>query len=276
MRFIDMHVHSTFSDGVYSPGKLVDYAVEKGLSGIAITDHDTVDGIEEAIKRAGIYKNFIVIPGVELSTEYNNEEIHILGYRIDYKMEYLLEILQRLQDSRSDRATKIINKLKKIGVKISYKDVTKIAGDGAIGRPHIAHSLVQKGYVQTIKEAFIRYLAKGAVAYVPKQKLTPISAINIIKKAGGFSVAAHPGLLKSETTLDYLIDIGIDGIEVYHSKHTTEQSERYLKLAEKHNLIITGGSDFHYPPKNNRYNSNPDEDLGGIKISLESIKKLLK
>lgn len=276
MRFIDMHVHSTFSDGVYSPSKLVDYAVEKGLSGIAITDHDTVDGVGEAIRRASIYKDFIVIPGIELSTEYNNEEVHILGYKIDYKMEYLLKILQYLQNTRSDRATKIVDKLKKHGIKISYKDVIKISGDGAIGRPHIAHSLVQKGYVRTIREAFVKYLAKGAIAYVPKQKLTPLCAINIIKKAGGFSVAAHPGLLKSGNTLDYLIDIGIDGIEVYHSKHTVEQSEKYLKLAKKYNLIITGGSDFHYPPKNNRYNSDLHDDLGGIKIPLESVEKLLK
>lgn len=276
MKFIDMHTHSTFSDGVYSPSRLVDYAIEKGLSGIAITDHDTVDGIEEAIKRASIYKDFIIIPGVELSTEYNNEEVHILGYMINYKMEYLLKILQHLQDARSNRAVKIINKLKKLGIKINYEDIIKIAGDGVVGRPHIARSLIKKGYVQTVKEAFIEYLAKGALAYVPKQKLTPKCAINIIKKAGGFSVAAHPGLLKSETVLNYLIGLGINGIEVYHSKHTIEQSKKYLELAKKYNLIITGGSDFHYPPKGNKHDSDSDDDLGSIRVPLESIERLLK
>ena len=153
MKFIDMHTHSTFSDGVYSPSKLVDYAIKKGLSGIAITDHDTVDGIEEAMKRAAIYEDFIVIPGIELSAEYNNEEVHILGYMINYKMEYLLKILQRLQDTRDNRAVKIIYKLRKLEIKISYKDVVKMAGDGTIGRPHIARSMIQKGYVQTVEEA---------------------------------------------------------------------------------------------------------------------------
>lgn len=272
MKFIDMHTHSTSSDGIYSPSELVDYAIKKGLSGIAITDHDTVNGIEEAIKQASAYKDFIIIPGIELSTEYNNEEVHILGYMIDYKMEYLIKILQDLQDARNNRAIKIIDKLKKLEIKINYKDVIKISGEGAIGRPHIARSLIQKGYVQTIEEAFIKYLAEGALAYVPKQKLTPICAINIIRKAGGFSVVAHPGLLKSTIILNYLIDIGIDGIEVYYSKHTIEQSKKYLELAKKHNLFITGGSDFHYPPKDNRYNG----DLGSIKVSLESIVKLLK
>ncbi|MFW5648356.1 MAG: PHP domain-containing protein [Candidatus Alkaliphilus sp. MAG34] len=276
MKFIDMHTHSTFSDGVYSPSKLVDYAVEKGLSGIAITDHDTIDGIEEAIERANMYQDFIIIPGIELSTEYNNEEVHILGYMIDYKMEYLLKILQRLQDTRNDRAIKIINKLKRQGIKINYGDVIKIAGDGVVGRPHIAHALIKKNYVQTVREAFMKYLTKGASAYVPKQKLTPGCAVNIIRKAGGFPVAAHPGLLKSEAILDYLISLGIDGIEVYHPKHTTEQSEEYLRLAKKHNLVITGGSDFHFPPKNNKHNSNPDGDLGSIKVPLESVEKLLK
>ncbi len=267
MKFIDMHTHSTFSDGVYSPSKLVDYAIKKGLSGIAITDHDTVDGIEEAMKRAAIYEDFIVIPGIELSAEYNNEEVHILGYMINYKMEYLLKILQRLQDTRDNRAVKIIYKLRKLEIKISYKDVVKMAGDGTIGRPHIARSMIQKGYVQTVEEAFVKYLAKGALAYVPKHRLTPICAINIIRKAGGFSIVAHPGLLKSESILNYLIDIGIDGIEVYHSKHSIEQSKKYLKLAKKYNLFITGGSDFHYPPEDNKH----DGDLGSVKVPLESV-----
>ena len=272
MKFIDMHTHSTFSDGIFSPSELVDYAVKKGLSGIAITDHDTVDGIEEAMERASIYKGFIVIPGVELSTEYNNEEVHVLGYMIDYRMEYLLRILKYLQDTRNNRAIKIIDKLKKMGIKINHEDVMKIAGDGAIGRPHIARFLIQDGYVGTIKNAFTEYLAKGAPAYVPKQKLTPLCAINIIRKAGGVSVAAHPGLLKSKNILNYLIHIGIDGIEVYHSKHTAKQSEEFLKLAQRHNLFITGGSDFHYPPQVGRENA----DLGSIKIPLENIAGLLR
>ena len=185
-------------------------------------------------------------------------------------MRYLL-VLQHLKILEK-KAIKIIDKLKELGIKINYKDVVRIAGDGIIGRPHIARSLVQKGYVQTIEEGFIKYLAKGAPAYVPKHKLTPICAINIIRKAGGFSVVAHPGLLTSEAILNCLINMDIDGIEVYHSKHTIEQSKKYFKLAKRYNLFITGGSDFHYPPKNNEYKG----DLGSIKVSLESIAKLLE
>ncbi len=267
MKFIDMHTHSTFSDGIYTPGKLVDYAIEKGLSGIAITDHDTVDGIEEAMERANIYEDFIVIPGVELSTEYNSKEIHILGYMIDYKMEHLLTALQHLQNARKDRIVKIIDRLKKTGINISYENVIKIAGDGTVGRPHVARSLVKNNYVQTIEEAFTKYLARGASAYVPKHRLTPMHAIDIIKKAGGISIVAHPGLLRSKTALNYLLNIDIDGIEVYHSKHTREQTEEYLELAKKHNLFITGGSDFHYPPEDNECIG----DLGSVKVPLESI-----
>lgn len=271
MKFIDMHIHTNFSDGIYSPSELVDYVINKGLDGIAITDHDTINGIDEAIKRASNYKDFIIIPGIELSTEYNNEEVHILGYMIDYKMEYLHKILQNLKNTRKKRAMEIICKLDKLGIKINYEDLVKIAND-TIGRPHIARFLVKKGYVKTINEAFIEYLAEGALAYVPKKKLTPLCAIDIIKKTGGISVIAHPGLLKSATTLNYLIDIGIDGIEVYHPEHTIKQSEEYFKLAKEYNLFITGGSDFHYPPNNNEHN----RDLGSIKFPLKYIRKLLK
>lgn len=272
MNYIDMHTHSTASDGVYSPSKLIHYAIQKGLAGIAITDHDTTDGIEEAIQYAETYKDFIIIPGVELSTEHNNEEIHILGYMIDYKMNYLTQILNNLKHERRDRAHKIISKLNQIGLGISYQDVQHIAGQGTIGRPHIARALIQKGYVESNEEAFTKYLSKGCHAYVPRQKLTPADAIDIIKKAGGFSVAAHPGLLDSLETLYYLIDMGIDGIEVYHSDHNPNQSRKYLDIAKKHGLIITGGSDFHHPPNNNKYHG----DLGSVKVPLENIQLLFK
>lgn len=271
MNFIDMHTHSTASDGVYSPGKLVEYAIKKRLSGIAITDHDTIDGIEEAIQEANKYKDFFIIPGIELSTEHNSEEVHILGYGIDYKMEYLLEVLDNLQNARNNRAYKIIDKLSSLGFKINYEDLIQASKNSSIGRPHIARVLIQKGYVKNSEEAFKKYLSKGCPAYVPREKLTPIDAVNIIEKSGGVSVAAHPGLLKSSTTLRYLIEIGINGIEVYHPDHTEDSSLKYLNLAKQHNLLITGGSDFHYPPQDDRYHG----DLGSVTISLENIKKLL-
>jgi len=267
-----MHTHSTASDGVYSPSKLVDYAIEKGLAGIAITDHDTIDGIEEAMEQAKNYKDFIIVPGVELSTEYNNEEVHILGYMINYKNQYLINILKKLQIERNNRALKILDKLANIGFKIDYEDLQRIVGTGTIGRPHIARALIQKGYVENNEEAFKKYLKKGCPAYVSRQKLTPIDAIDIIRESGGLSVAAHPGLLKSMDILDYLIEIGIDGIEVYHSDHSIANSLKYLELAKKHNLIVTAGSDFHHPPDDNKYHG----DLGSIKIPVDNIKILFK
>lgn len=272
MKFIDMHTHTTASDGVYSPSRLVDYAIKKGLSGIAITDHDTVDGIEEALEHANKYKDFIVVPGVELSTQYRNEEIHILGYMIDYKMNCLLELLENLQDLRTNRAIKIINKLKGLGFEINYEGVLRFTKASVIGRPHIARFLIEKGYTDSIGEAFQNYLGKGCVAYVAKEKLTPSCAIDIIKKAGGISVIAHPGLLKEPIAIiEYLIDLGVDGIEVYHSEHSLKESMQYLEIAKNHNLLITGGSDFHYPPQNNGHNG----DLGSIKIPLKDIKPYL-
>lgn len=273
MKFIDMHTHSTASDGVYSPSQLIDYAIQKGLSGIAITDHDTVDGIEEAIEQADTYDNFILIPGVELSTEYKGDEVHILGYMIDYKADSLLSVLEYLQSVRNSRAIKIVNRLRDLGLKIDYKGVAQIADGGVIGRPHIARFLIEKGYVATIEEAFVKYLGKNALAYVPKERLTPKSAIDIIRKAKGISVVAHPGLLKrSQPVLEHLLNIGIDGIEVYHSEHTIEQSVEYLNLARQNNLLVTGGSDFHYPPQDNEYNG----DLGSIKIPLKNIEDMLE
>ncbi len=272
MDFIDMHTHSNASDGMYTPSELVDYAIEKGLSGISITDHDTVDGVEEAVQRGKQYKNFKVIPGIELSSEYNSEEVHILGYMLDYNMNSLQSILNNLKDQRNNRAIKIINKLKGLDYSISYEDVLKIAKKGVIGRPHIAQALVEKGYVKTKEEAFKNFLVKDALAYIPRQKLTPIHAIDIIKKAKGFAVIAHPGLLKSIDTLYFLIRLGIDGIEVYHSDHTIHQSSMYFKIAKEHNLIITGGSDFHYPPNKNNYHG----DLGSVKVPSKYVEILLK
>ncbi len=270
MNFIDMHTHSTASDGLYTPSALVDYAIEKGLSGIAITDHDTIDGIEEAIKRATQYNGFIIVPGIELSAEYNNEEVHILGYMIDYKMESFKDILKNLQERRNDRARKIIKKLNTIGFDINYEDILGITQKGAIGRPHIARILVAKGYVKNNEEAFEKYLVKGCPAYVPREKLSPEDAIDIIKMSGGFSVIAHPGLLNAKATLDYLLGLNIDGIEVYHSDHTLDMSKEYLEIAKKNNLLITGGSDFHFPPSS----SNHHGDLASIKIPLKNIQQI--
>jgi len=270
MDFIDMHVHTTASDGQLSPVEVVDYAISKGLSGVAITDHDTINGLQDAISY-GKLKGVIIIPGIELSTEYEGEEIHILGYKIDYANQELLETLNILKNERSHRAKKIIDKLQGLGMKITFQEVQAIAREGVIGRPHIAKILVGRGYVQTVQEAFEGYLNKGCPAYVPRYKLSPFDAVDLIKKAGGITVMAHPGLVNKPGLVEELIKHGIDGIEVFHPDHNNEQIKSFEELARKNRLYITAGSDFHHPP----YDLENRSDLGDVKISTREVKALL-
>lgn len=272
MKYIDMHTHTTASDGILTPEKLIDYGLQKGLGGIAITDHDTVGGIQEAIDYRNRNCDFLIIAGIELSTELFNEEIHILGYDIDYHDIELLELLKLIQNERVNRAMNIVEKLQKLRISITYEEVAQLSKEGVIGRPHIAKILVEKGYVKNVEEAFISYLNKGCPAYVPRYKLTPFEAIDLIHKVKGLAVLAHPGLIGADRIITDIIKKGIDGIEVYHPEHKKENYNRFLALAKQHNLIITGGSDFHHPPiSNNRHG-----DLGSEKVLKEYITKFIK
>ncbi|SDK47853.1 PHP domain-containing protein [Natronincola ferrireducens] len=272
MRYIDMHTHTTASDGTFTPKEIIDYAIHKELAGIAITDHDTVDGVIQALDHAEGYKSFIVIAGIELSTEYLGEEIHILGYNIDYKYKKMLKKLTLIQNERVNRGMKIIQKLQHLDIMISYDEVLEISREGVMGRPHIAKVLVNKGYVKNIEMAFNKYLNKGCPAYVARYKLTPFEAIDLIKEANGFTTIAHPGLIKNETILKNILTKGVDGVEVYHPEHNSRDRNRFLSLAKKHNLFITGGSDFHSPP----LQEGRHGDLGSEKISVEIVSKFLK
>jgi len=241
---IDLHIHTNFSDGTLSPEQVVKKAVELNLSAIAITDHDTTEGISPAIEEAKL-TNIEVIPGIELNTHYYEQEIHILGYYFDYQGDYINEVLKKLQQNRVDRAKKIVEKLNRLGLNISYERVRGIASGPSIGRPHIAEAMIEKNYVNSIEEAFDKYIGEDAPAYVPREKLTPFEAIDIIKKAKGVPILAHPGLLKDQSVIDELIYYGIMGIEVYHSKHDKNQTEYYTELALEKGLLMTGGSDSH-------------------------------
>lgn len=261
-----MHVHTTASDGVLTPKEAIDLAIKRNIDGIAITDHDTVKGIEEGIIYAKGKESFILIPGIELSTEYSNEEIHILGYKIDYKSEELLDKLNILKKSRVKRAEGIVERLKDLGYSISYEEVVQISGDGVVGRPHIAMALVNKKAVQDIPEAFRKLLNKGCPAYIPRFKLSPSEAIDLIKRINGIPVLAHPGLISKPSFIQDLIKLGIEGIEVYHPDHSHSQETVYLKIANAYNLMVTGGTDFHYP--------HDDEDkgsIGSIKVPVSNI-----
>lgn len=245
----DMHIHTTASDGVSSPARIVELAVEAGLQAVAVTDHDTIGGVREAAE-AGLRHGITVVPGVEISTRMAGRDIHMLGYYIDIEDRQLLKRLDYLRSARERRNQQIIEKLHACGIDITitevWNTVHKEPGkDLTIGRPHIAEVLVRKGAVRTISEAFDRYLGEGAVAYVSPKRITPQDAVQWIREAGGSAVIAHPGLYGDDELVEEIIRSGVDGIEAYHSDHTPEQEKRYAQLAERYGILATAGSDYH-------------------------------
>jgi len=247
---IDLHVHTTASDGTMSPAEVVRYAKEKGLRTIAITDHDTIEGIAEGLQE-GRKLGLEVIPGVEVSVDFAKGTMHLLGYYIDHTSAELLEKLAIVQRARAERNLKIIEKLRGLGIDIDLSEIKEAPEHGQIGRPHFAYALVQKGYVQNIQDAFERYLRKGGPAYAEKFKFSPQEAMSVIHKAGGVTVLAHPFTLNQlqlhdlEPVIVELKENGLDGIETYYPEHSEGQTKFYRHLAQKYGLAITGGSDFH-------------------------------
>ncbi|HHU49035.1 MAG: PHP domain-containing protein [Caldicoprobacterales bacterium] len=264
----DLHNHTTASDGLLAPAQLIEYAVLKGLAAVAITDHDTVNGIDEALS-AGRMREIVVIPGIELNTQLESKEIHILGYYINWKSRQLLEILAEMKNARKNRARKMIQKLVELyNFDINYDEILRQARDGVIGRLHIARVLVSKGMAKDINDAFLRYLDVGCPAYVERYHLAPEEGIRLIKSIGGVAVIAHPGLLPDSGLLNDIIKIGIDGIEVFHSRHTQEQTYYYANIARLNNLLITGGSDCH----GELINGMPI--IGDVSVSMEEVEHL--
>ncbi|WP_062047155.1 PHP domain-containing protein [Bacillus sp. JCM 19034] len=238
----DLHMHTTASDGDYTPAELVKKAYKCGLETIAITDHDTLDGIKEAQNAAEKY-HITVIPAVELSTKYNGNSVDILGYNIS-PSEELNETLKLLQVGRIDRAKRIIEKFNEIGFKITMEDVKEYSEDGVIARPHIAKAIVKKGYVADYQMVFDEYLADGKPCALPKKVLTPKEGVEIIHQAGGLAVLAHPVYLELQV-VEQLLQFPFDGIEVWHRNHKEEHRQLFKQLAQENQLIMTGGSDFH-------------------------------
>ncbi|NIS60968.1 MAG: PHP domain-containing protein [Proteobacteria bacterium] len=247
---VDLHLHTTASDGVLSPSRIVRYAKEKGLKAIAITDHDTIDGNTEALDE-GARLSLEVIPGVEISAQFELGSMHILGFFIDIGNRGLNERLSLLQETRAKRNPKMVQKLRELGVEISYDEVFQASGGGQVGRPHFAQVLLKKGYVNTMQEAFDRYLGKGAPAYVHKFRFDPREAMKLIREARGIPVLAHPFTLHLESAhqlnglLAEMVQLGLMGIEISYPEHTKDQISLYKGLAEKHGLLVTGGSDYH-------------------------------
>lgn len=242
---IDLHVHTNFSDGLFSPEEVVKLAVERGIDGIAITDHDTVYGLEPALMYSKKFSGFHVIPGIELGAIYNDEEVHILGYFIDYRSERIIETTEILRKNRVKRGIKIIEKLNSLGMKLLYDEVKEYSKDDYIGRPHIASALVKKGYLRNIEEAFERYLNRGKQAYVQRETLTLRETIELIHEVGGIAILAHPGLLKNKDIIRTCIGYEIDGLEAIHSKHKEKDVKMCIEIAKSNKLLVTGGSDCH-------------------------------
>jgi predicted metal-dependent phosphoesterase TrpH len=269
----DLHVHTNISDSTFSPEKVVRYAKMQGLDAIAITDHDTCAAIAPAIMAAkGV--DIEIIPGVELTAEMGDDEIHVLGYFIDWQDDLFTKKLKELCRVRKERAKEILKRLNEQGIDLKYEDLEEIAGpdSSSLGRLHIANLLYKKGKVACVKEAFTKYIGNNSPAYVKKFKLSPKDAVDIIKDAGGVSVLAHPKTINTETRplkdiLKILVNEGIQGIEVYHSDNNDRESSEFKKLAGEYGLLITGGSDCHGLGKK-------DVLLGKVKVPYELVEKL--
>ena len=241
----DLHTHSTFSDGMLSPSELVKMATGKGLAAIALSDHDNLDGFGE-LSEVGAEQGVEVISGVELSCEQNGRDLHILGYGVSPDNSDFQAVLKRFRDTREERGLKIIEKLSELGVELDAKVVLANAGNGALGRPHIAKALVEGGHVSDFPQAFEKYIGEGCPAHVDKYKMSPKEAVSHIHDAGGLAFVAHPGFyLDDLEAFEDLIAGGFDGIEVYHPHHNRETITQLLRIAESHDVLVSGGSDFH-------------------------------
>jgi predicted metal-dependent phosphoesterase TrpH len=246
---IDLHAHTTASDGSLTPTQLVALARERGLRALGVTDHDTTGGLAEATA-AGQAAGVEVVPGVELSVDYPHGQFHLLGYLIDPAASMLPDRLADLQERRATRNERMIARMQEGGLPITMADIVAEAGGGVVGRPHMALALVRKGVVSSTQEAFDLYLGAGSRFNIPKERLQPAEAIDLIHRAGGKAVLAHPCTIKLEgeafaTEIGRLRDLGLDGLEAYYSQHSPEQTAAFLAVAERHGLRVTGGSDFH-------------------------------
>jgi len=242
----DLHLHTTASDGRLEPGEIVSLAIQVGLDVIAITDHDTINGVGPALDAASAANSLKVIPGVEINTDVARGEVHILGYFIDYTDKKFTATLQKLQDSRLGRAQKMIAKLNDLGMKIDWQRVSELAQDGTVCRPHVAQALFEKGYVRSEKEAFDKYIGHNGPAYVERYKLLPEEAVKLILDAQGLPVLAHPAdIADLDELVPKLKAAGLVGLEIYYGNYGLETIDRLTRISRQYDLVTTGGTDYH-------------------------------
>lgn len=273
--FVDLHSHTTASDGACSPTENVRLAKEAGLVAISITDHDTIAGLQEAMD-AGRHFGIHVIPGVEISTAIGKRDIHILGYNMDLSNEEFLAFLHEQQSARFLRNTRLIERLAELDIIVSIEEIlaetpTLEGRAESIGRPHFAQALIRRGLVGSMNEAFEKYLASSGVAFVSIPRITPEVAIDRIRAAGGLAVLAHPGIYGNDEHVIRVLEYGVDGLEAYHSDHSLEQEERYAAYARQYGIFTTAGSDFH-GSRNGEVFHGP---IGNRKIAVERIREII-
>ncbi len=276
MNAVDLHCHTTASDGALTPAQLVERAARLALKVIAVTDHDSTEGVVAALA-AGERHGVEVIPGVEINTDVPGTEVHVLGYFLDYTDPVLCGELARLRDGRVGRAKRMAEKLTEMGAPIRFERILEIAGEGSVGRPHVAQALVEAGHVTSFDQAFEKYIGRNSPAYVERMKFTPVEACALIRRVGGLPVLAHPvffdryGAIKSPFNLDAmlpeLIGAGLVGLEVYYPRYDAVTIEYLMAVARRYHLLHTGGTDFHGIRAN-------EPDLGGVYVPMKVVNRL--
>ncbi|MBI2858031.1 MAG: PHP domain-containing protein [Chloroflexi bacterium] len=269
----DLHVHSIASDGRLSPSELVRYAARVGLSVMALTDHDSAEGVAEAVETARQYPSLLVLPGVEINTDMPHSELHMLGFCMEYRDPVFQKELCGLRMGRLERGRAMVSKLAGLGIIIDWDRVQHLAGDGSVGRPHVAQAILESGYVKTLGEAFDRYIGREGPAYIEREKITPQKAVKLIIDAGGFAVMAHPHSFspgKIEELLSELVPAGLSGLEVYYGNNKPADVEWLVSIAGKHSLLTSGGSDYH------GFGGEKETGLGNADVPTGCIDKFLQ
>jgi hypothetical protein len=244
---VDLHTHTTASDGTYAPRDLVIEAASRGVRVLAITDHDSTEGLPEAFEEALRRRPLEILPGIEINCDIEGAEIHVLGYLMDWQAPWFQAFCREQRRERRERVHRMAERLAALGMPIEADEVFALVREGSAGRPHVAQVMVARGHVKTVREAFDKYLGAGKPGHVARKKLTPEDAVRLIRKAGGVPVFAHPGLADRDELIPGLVAAGLMGIECYYTEHSAQQRATYLQICKERDLVATGGSDFHGP-----------------------------